>query len=139
MASPTTEETANPMRNRLPALVLASVLAGGILAGCGGDDGEATDSSSGSEGGSQLDVIAEDIKFPKDTYSADAGTIDVKYENEGSIVHTLLVDDVDGFKLEVKTNGDVDEGSVDLETGTYTIYCDVPGHRATMEATLEVT
>jgi uncharacterized cupredoxin-like copper-binding protein len=50
-----------------------------------------------------------------------------------------VIEGVDGFKLDVPTNGDVDEGSVDLQSGEYTIYCDVPGHRnAGMEATLEV-
>lgn len=84
-------------------------------------------------------MLAEDISFPSDTYQAAAGTIQVTYENVGSIVHTLVIEDVDDFKLTVNSNGDVDEGSVDLEPGTYDMYCDVPGHRqAGMEATLEV-
>jgi uncharacterized cupredoxin-like copper-binding protein len=87
-------------------------------------------------------VAAEDIKFPEDRYEATAGSVNLSYRNDGSINHTLVVDDVDdvdGFKLEVAGNGDEDQGSVDLGAGTYTMYCDVPGHRdAGMEATLEV-
>lgn len=74
-------------------------------------------------------MLAEDISFPSDTYQATAGTVRVRYENVGSIVHTLAIDEVDDFKLTVNSNGDVDEGSVDLKPGTYDMHCDVPGHR----------
>ncbi|MFP5577562.1 MAG: plastocyanin/azurin family copper-binding protein [Acidimicrobiia bacterium] len=122
-------------------MALAGALALALTA-CGGDDDDdaATPAGDSGSGGSELGVIAEDIAFPAETYQADAGTIDVVYENEGSIEHTLLVEGVDDFKLTVTSNGDVDEGSVELDAGTYTIYCDVPGHQgAGMEATLEVS
>lgn len=52
---------------------------------------------------------------------------------------TLIIEDVDDFKLTVNSNGDVNPGSVDLEPGTYDMYCNVPGHRqAGTEATLEI-
>lgn len=122
------------------AMALAGVLALAVSA-CGGDDDDAaTPAGDRGSGGSELTVIAEDISFPEDTYQAGAGTIDVVYENEGVIEHTLLVDGVDDFKLTVESRGDVDEGSVELDAGTYTIYCDVPGHReGGMEADLEVS
>lgn len=128
--------------SRVWVVALSAMLV--VVAGCGGDDAtaaEATgDAAEGGGGSGELTVVAEDISFPKDTYQADAGTIDVTYENEGSIVHTLVVEGVDGFELEVASNGDVDEGSVELEAGEYTIFCDVPGHRGSgMEAQLQVT
>jgi len=121
-------------------MALAGVLVLAVSA-CGGDDDDAaTPAGDSGGGGSELTVIAEDIAFPEDTYQADAGTIDVVYENEGAIEHTLLVEGVDDFELLVESNGDVDEGSVELDAGTYTIYCDVPGHQeGGMEATLEVS
>ena len=39
----------------------------------------------------------------------------------------FLIKDVDGFKLSI---GREDDGSVDLEAGSYTLYCDVAGHEA---------
>ena len=122
------------------AMALTGALALAVSA-CGGDDDDAatTPAGDGGSGGGELTVAAEDIAFPEDTYRADSGTVDVVYENEGSIEHTLLVEGVDDFKLTVESNGDVDEGSVELDADTYTIYCDIPGHReAGMEATLEV-
>lgn len=118
-------------------LVAASAL---FLASCGGDDDAATGAPLGGDrAGAALRVVAEDISFPSDTYEAGAGDVDVIYENEGSIEHTLLIEGVDDFKLTVTSNGDIDQGSVALDPGEYTIYCDVAGHReAGMEATLEV-
>lgn len=122
------------------ALVLT--LAAASLAACGGTDdpAEATATITDADEAGRLTVLAEDISFPSDTYRAAAGTVRVTYENVGSIVHTLVIEDVDDFKLTVDSNGDVDEGSVGLEPGAYEMYCDVPGHRqAGMEATLEVS
>lgn len=121
-------------------LAAAGLGALGLLAGACGDD----DTSSGGDAsvGTQsaagtLTVVAEDIDFGHDEYRVDAGTIDVVYENEGSIVHTLVIRGVDGFKLTVRSRGDVDEGSVQLEPGEYALYCDIPGHEpAGMKATL---
>lgn len=127
-------------RKSLRTIAVAGSLV--LLAACGGDDddSDSTSAPEASGGGSALTVIAEDIDFGADSYEAEAGTVDFVYENEGSIVHTLLVEDVDGFKLEVNESGDVDEGSVELEAGEYVLYCDVPGHRsAGMEATLTVS
>lgn len=121
------------------AMALAGVLTLAVSA-CGDDDTAEAPASANGSGGSDLTVLAEDIAFPEDTYQADAGTIDVVYENVGSIQHTLLVEGVDDFELVVTSNGDIDRGNVELDAGTYTIYCDVPGHQgAGMEATLEVS
>ena len=119
-------------------VVAAAALA---TAGCGDDDGTSSAPAVGAVSGASdgLTVVAEDIDFGDDSYAAAAGTIPVTYRNEGSILHTLVIEDVDGFELEVSSNGDVDEGAVELEAGEYTLFCDVPGHRAAgMEATLQV-
>ncbi len=116
-----------------PAVVLALV-----LVGCGGDDdASAPDGGQGNE--EAVTVVAEDIGFAEDTYESAAGTVAVEYRNEGALLHTLVIEGIDDFTLEVPGNADVDEGSVELEAGTYTLFCDVAGHRdAGMEATLEV-
>ncbi|MDZ7674857.1 MAG: plastocyanin/azurin family copper-binding protein [Acidimicrobiales bacterium] len=114
-----------------PAVLLAMF----ALAGCGGDDDTATDPAASADGDADLTVLAEDISFPQDTYTADAGEVEVSYQNVGTIRHTLLVRDAEGndigdFELDVSSNGDVDQGSVDVEPGQYEFYCDVAGHEA---------
>lgn len=74
-----------------------------------------------------------------ESVTALAGPVHITYRNEGTIEHTLVIEGVDGFKLDVRAEGDVDHGSVTLRPGTYTVYCDIPGHRrAGMHAVLTV-
>ena len=85
-----------------------------------------------------MTVVAEDVSLSASTYREKSGTIDVTYRNDGNLEHTLVIEGVDGFKLDVPAPGDVDEGSVELQPGNYVIFCDVVGHpEAGMEATLE--
>ena len=126
------------MRRTPLAIAAATFVLAVPFAACGGDDGGTADPpSTGGGGGSELVVHGKDtLKFDKDSYTAAAGEIDVKLVNDGSVNHTLLIKDVDDFKLNVPGT---DEGSVELEAGTYTLYCDVAGHEAAgMEAELTV-
>lgn len=137
--------------------VLLTVVA---LAGCGGSDkassatsapaatstteSPATSTSAAaatptSAAADAVDVVAQDIKFTKTSYEATAGAITITYRNDGAIEHSLLIDGVSGFQLDVKAHGDTDTGTVTLKPGTYTLYCGMPGHRAAgMHATLTV-
>jgi uncharacterized cupredoxin-like copper-binding protein len=109
-------------------------------AACGSDSETVVSAPVGAAADGALEVIGKDVDFDSDTYRAPAGTVDIVYENQGSLVHTLVIEGVDDFKLTVDSRGDVDEGSVELGPGTYEMYCDVTGHRqAGMEATLDVT
>lgn len=109
----------------------AVVVLVGAVAACGGDDDASGSGDSGdaSSADSTVEILAEDISFPQDVYEAEAGSVGFVYENVGQIRHTLVIEGESGFKLDVDTNGDVDEGVIDLEPGTYTLICDVPGHQ----------
>ncbi len=77
------------------------------------------------------------LKFQAKEFTTKAGINEIKYVDKGG-THTLLFDETEfaGFKLQVPPD---DSGKVDLPAGSYTIFCDVPGHRAAgMEATLTV-
>ena len=122
-------------RSRGTAALVAALV---LLAGCGDDDtADPSGAPSGGEG--VVTVVAEDVAFGADTYEADAGTVEFEYVNEGVIQHTLVIEGVEDFKLEVETRGDVDRGSVELDAGSYVLICDFPGHeQAGMVADLEV-
>jgi uncharacterized cupredoxin-like copper-binding protein len=126
------------------SLLAATALAGVSLVACGGG------SSSGSSGGANtvpanpdLTVLAEDIKFDQKQYTVHAGNVATAYLSKGQQNHTLVVQDPNGNKVPptLKVSPGQKAGAVyQLSPGTYTLYCDIPGHRdAGMEATLTVT
>jgi plastocyanin len=132
----------------LVALGFAAVLGLGACGGGGGDETaeagrveaepapEPTAEGSASPG---LRVEADEFSFSPGDLRAAAGTIAIEYVNVGALEHTLVIDGVEGLKLTVPGQGDVDEGSITLDPGTYTVFCDVAGHRASgMEAQLTV-
>jgi uncharacterized cupredoxin-like copper-binding protein len=86
-----------------------------------------------------LSIEAHEFSLSPSDLHAAAGTVAIQYKNAGTIQHTLVIDGVAGFKLDVPKAGDVDTATVKLEPGTYTLYCDIPGHRgAGMEDHLTV-
>lgn len=118
----------------IPALVAAVA-----LAACGGDDTSVSFEPDDGVVDGSVTVIGSDIAFDRDDYVAAAGPVEITLANEGSIVHSLVVEDVDGMRLVTQSKGDEDTGTVDLEAGEYVIFCDIAGHRnAGMEATLTV-
>ena len=133
------------MPTNLHRVLCVAAIAALPLAACGDDDDDAGGSPPGNgpgvQGGDGLTVSALDsLAFDPDDLTAAAGSIAVMLENDGSLPHTFVIEDhEDDMKLSVAGSGDSDEGSIDLEAGDYTFYCDVPGHRgAGMEGTLTV-
>jgi plastocyanin len=115
-------------------LLGSAAMATVVLGACGDDDDDA-----GGGGDADVTVVAEDtLSFDKGDYTAEAGEITIRYEAGGSMTHTLLIEGVDGFELQVSGTGSEDSGSVDLEPGSYELFCDVPGHEG-MRATLTVS
>jgi plastocyanin len=135
------------MRRR-SALVVCATLAIG-LAACGGNDGDDAAAAAGGaadEGaaaaaapaGSGLEVVAKDIAFEPAELTVGSSPAKITLRNDGAILHTLVIEGAPGFKLEA-AKGESDTGTLDVAPGSYTAYCDQPGHRAAgMETKLTV-
>jgi len=123
---------------------IAAVAAFGLLLGaCGGSSGGSA--SQPTTGAIDLTVKALDpggkYSYDQKEYAAKEGTINVALVDAGKENHDLLVQGVDKkkFKLAVTPN-ETKAAAVELAAGTYTIYCDITGHRAAgMVATLTVS
>lgn len=73
------------------------------------------------------------LRLDQTSYSASSGDISIAYINDDTIHHTLVVvkdgTKISGFELHVNRKGDVDQGTVTMESGTYVLTCTVPGHQ----------
>ncbi|HEX6261698.1 MAG TPA: plastocyanin/azurin family copper-binding protein [Actinomycetota bacterium] len=59
--------------------------------------------------------------------------------SQEGINHTFVVEEAGDEVVAAADPGQTDTGTIELDAGSYTFYCDVPGHReARMEGTLEV-
>ena len=102
---------------------------------------QATESAGGDGGGGgPATWVAIDIDYQEAPEEVPAGAVDVELVNEGNIEHNVVIEELDDRNILDAAAGESDSGSVELEAGTYTYYCDVAGHRAAgMEGTLTVT
>jgi plastocyanin len=103
---------------------------------------EAEGGSAGS--GSALDVEADpsgNLAFTEDKLTAKAGKDTINFTNSSPVPHDVVIESSSGEEIggtEVISEGS-DSAEVELEPGTYTFFCSVPGHRqAGMEGTLTV-
>jgi plastocyanin len=128
--------SSHTMSPRPRHLVLGLALAFG-LAACGGDS--ATDEGAAAAS-SSIEVEAGDLYYEPDAFSAAAGEITVTLDNVGAIEHDFIIEEAGDLDVVgMVAPGDRATGTVELEAGTYTVYCSVAGHRAAgMEATLDV-
>lgn len=86
-----------------------------------------------------LAVTAGDMYFEPTELATGAGIVEITLTNEGAAIHDVVLEEAGDHKVVEAGGGQTASGSVELEAGTYTFYCSVPGHRsAGMEGTLTV-
>jgi plastocyanin len=138
------------------ALILIAVVAlsGFGLVACGGDDDDdgedtaaattTTETAAGGGGGAggTVEVSAPadgSLTFDQKDLTATAGSVTINFDNPASISHDVKVEDSSGAELggtDLVSQGDA-TATIDLQPGSYTFFCSVPGHReAGMEGTL---
>ena len=112
----------------------------------GGAAAEGGEKTSGGEagGGSTVKFEADpngEIAYTTTEASAKAGKVTIDFNNPQGLTHDVAIEDSSGKEVG-KTDliaGEETSTTVNLEPGTYTYYCTVPGHReAGMEGTLTV-
>jgi uncharacterized cupredoxin-like copper-binding protein len=130
------------MRYACVAAIFAATLA---FAGCGGDgsseEGQTTTTTTTQA--SQTFTISEtDFALSPSTVTIDAaGTYTFEATNDGGTDHAL---EIEGNGVEEETDtispGESASVTVDLEAGTYEMYCPIDGHRAQgMEGEISVS
>ena len=143
------------MKKAATIFVAASLAAFGVAA-CGdsNDDsdttaattatGASTTTASGGGAATTLDISAPSdgsFKFDQASLTAKAGTATIDFDNPASLSHDVVLEDASGS--EIGRTDLISQSTAtftaDLKPGTYTYFCDVPGHReGGMEGTLTV-
>lgn len=122
--------------SRTTTVLLAAVFA---LTACGGGGDEGASGEPVDAGDGTVTIEASDLAFDPEQVSAAAGEIEVELNNVGAVEHDFVVEEAGDTEVVRADPGETATGSIELEAGTYTFYCSVPGHReAGMEGTLEV-
>lgn len=122
--------------------VLISSVAVLALTACGGggdSSGDGGDGAAAGGSGASLTVEAGDVYFEPEELSASAGEIEITLDNVGVAEHDFVIEEAGDEKVVSTQGGETATGTIELEPGTYTFYCSVPGHRSSMEGTLTVS
>lgn len=86
-----------------------------------------------------IQASTSELAFVPNTLSAPAGRITIRLTNPSQLQHSIALAVAGVAPGPVVGNGGVSEVTANLQAGTYTFYCTVPGHRAAgMTGTLTV-
>jgi plastocyanin len=144
------------MKRASTVLIVAALAAVGLAACGGGSDNNATTAAStpanttaaggggGAGGASTVDISTpsgSDLAYDQKSVSAKAGSVTIDFDNKQPLQHDVAVADSSGKVLgqtDLVSSGTANT-TVNLQPGSYTFYCTVPGHReAGMQGTLTV-
>ena len=115
--------------------------AGGEETAAGGGEGAggaASEDPGGEAAGDELAWVAIDIEFEQAPSSAPAGESTITLVNNGQIEHNVTFPEISEDPAVVAGPGATEEGTVELEPGTYEYICSVPGHETSMSGELTV-
>lgn len=84
-------------------------------------------------------VVAEDLSFTQAPTELRSGQTVIELQNNGGLEHDFAIAESGEEPVVVAQPGQTARGAIELDAGTYTYYCSVPGHReAGMEGSLTV-
>lgn len=112
--------------HHLPHLLLAVACAVTLVA-CGDD----VDPEPATDGATEVSVAGTDqTVWRPPRLTAPAGAFDIRVDCDLDLGHELAIEGVQGEEpIATCEPAGTGSGSVELEAGTYTFYCAVPGHR----------
>lgn len=92
------------------------------------------------DSGEVLEVTGTDgLAFEPSQVTVAAGEVTVELTSQPAATHTFAIEELGDREVVHADAGEAARGTIELEPGTYTYYCSIPGHRqAGMEGRLAV-
>jgi cytochrome c oxidase subunit 2 len=125
---------------RRPSSLLRLAVAGVaalVLAACGGDGGNGGSSAAVEDGVFSL-VGQDNLQWDVTEASAPAGELTFELTCEDGVNHNVVIEETDE-EVAACLPGQTASGTVNLDAGTYTYVCTVPGHERTMRGELTMS
>ena len=116
------------VRYTLALVLVAAMIA---VAGCGGDDDGGSEETTNGTSSQTFSIVESDFTLNPATVTVDGpGTYTFEATNDGGVDHSLEIEG-NGVEEETDTIGPGESASVtvDLESGTYEMYCPIGNHR----------
>ena len=129
------------MRHRMLAAGGAALIVGLALAGCETERDENTTEGTPPAEGAAVEVVLTEFAIDMPS-SVPAGTVSFDIANSGEMAHNF---EIEGQGVEESLDEDIGPNqaetlTVELEAGTYVVYCPIGDHRGQgMEVELQVT
>lgn len=82
--------------------------------------------------------VAIDIEWEAAPAELPAGDVTVTLVNDGSIEHNLVIEALGASPVAESAPGETTQAQLTLEPGTYSYFCDVPGHEVPMSGEFTV-
>ena len=123
-------------RRRATARVLLLLAALGLLLTACGDPGTDGEVRAAQDGLLRI-VGQDDLRWDVEQLAAPAGEITFELVCEDAVNHNIVIDELDE-EIAFCSPGETVTGSIELQPGTYTYVCTIPGHESTMRGELVV-
>ncbi|MFU8841220.1 MAG: plastocyanin/azurin family copper-binding protein [Nitriliruptoraceae bacterium] len=120
-------------RGMVPLVLLAVTL---LLVACAGGSDRSAEPTVTDDGALRL-VGQDDLRWNVEELTTDAGVVEFELVCEDAVNHNIVIDELDA-EVAACAPGATSRGSIQLDPGTYTYVCTVPGHEGTMRGTLTV-
>jgi plastocyanin len=131
------------MQRHAPLLI--AVLTTLVLAGCGASQSGGSQQVAGAPAGNAagsgdaVTFVADDVVYLDAPSTVPEGEVTVELVNEGSVPHDVVIEELGDQVVAHADGGQTVTGQAEVEPGTYTYYCSIPGHRqAGMEGAFTV-
>lgn len=129
------------MRSRVLAITAALAMALAACSGGGTDDGGTDTPAADGAVTFTTDDTLEFAESSKAATLAEDGSLEITIECTGSVEHNIVFEGVNDDAIIAEcAGGESNTGTVEVEAGTYTYYCSIPGHReAGMEGEISIS